>query len=49
LLYLSVDLPEAEVVFVDGGHFCVPLLAPAQKPSASQTANSETTSRAFKR
>jgi hypothetical protein len=43
LLYLSVDLPEAEVVLVDGGHFIVPLLA--QKPPASQTANSETTSR----
>ena len=37
VLFGAIDLPEAEVVLVDGGHFSVPLLALAQKPSASQT------------
>ena len=41
LLYLSVDLPEAEVVLVDGGHFCAPLLALAPEAFSGQTANPE--------
>ena len=32
----AIELPETEIVLVDGGHFSVPLLALAQKPSASQ-------------
>jgi hypothetical protein len=31
----AIEIPEAEIVLVDGGHFSVPLLALAQKPSAS--------------
>jgi hypothetical protein len=31
----AIELPETEIVLADGGHFSVPLLALAEKPSAS--------------
>jgi hypothetical protein len=46
LLFLSVDLPEAETMLVDGGHFSVPLLALAQRSSGSSSGKTWHTERA---
>jgi hypothetical protein len=35
MLLGAIELPETEIVLVDGGHLSVPLLALAEKPSAS--------------